>query len=192
MGAIFAYARCSVQEGHAENQKLEIENAGYKIDYFFSEVGISGSIPALERKQFKLMCEKIRDNETVIVSRIDRLGRNAKDICEVIEYFTSRNIKLIVLQFGSLDFTSPTGKLIYQVFGSIAELERGLILERQKSGIERAKKEGIKFGRKSKTNEREKEDIKNKLISGVTVSEVARQYGISRGTVINIRSENRT
>jgi putative DNA-invertase from lambdoid prophage Rac len=188
MGAIFAYARCSVQEGHTENQKIEIENAGYKIDYYFSESGVSGSVSAFERKQFSLMCEKIRDFETVVVSRIDRLGRNAKDICEVIEYFTSRNIKLIVLQFGSLDFTSATGKLIYQVFGSIAELERGLILERQKSGIERARREGIKFGRKSKTTQKQKDDIRKMLNEGVSVSSLARQYNISRGSIINIRS----
>src|SRR5438128_1721319 len=91
--ATFAYARVSTQGQTTENQRLEIRRAGHQIDFWFADEGISGAIPAAQRPQFKALLERIRDNETLIVCRIDRLGRNAADIAATVRALAARKIK---------------------------------------------------------------------------------------------------
>ena len=72
--AIFGYGRVSTNQQTTDNQKLELENAGFKIDYWFTDTGISGKTSASLRPQFSLLLSQIRDGETLVVSKLDRLG----------------------------------------------------------------------------------------------------------------------
>jgi DNA invertase Pin-like site-specific DNA recombinase len=185
--SVFGYGRVSTIQQTAENQKLELINAGFQIDYWFEDVGISGKSTAKQRKQFALLLEKIRDGETLIVSKLDRLGRDAIDVLQTVKLLAERNIQVIVLQLGKTDLTSSAGKLLLTMLVAVAEMERDLLVERTQAGLARARAEGKKLGRRSKTNDVQRTQIIEKLQTGMTVSAVAREYQISRANVINIR-----
>jgi putative DNA-invertase from lambdoid prophage Rac len=183
--AIFAYARCSKETQTIENQRLEIEAAGYKIDYFFGDF-ISGKTSASQRPQFNELLRQIRDGETLIVSKLDRIGRDAQDVGATIKLLAARSIKVVVLQLGKLDLTSAAGKLMLAMLSAVAEMERDLLVERTHAGLARAKAEGKRLGRKPKTTPEQHEAIKSAYGKGESVSSLARKYEISRASILNI------
>jgi DNA invertase Pin-like site-specific DNA recombinase len=186
--AKFGYGRVSTSTQHTENQRLELEAAGFKIDYWFSDVGISGKTCASQRPEFSLLLEKIRDGETLVVSKLDRLGRDAIDVLQTIRLLGDRGIQVIVLQLGKVDLTSVAGKLLLTMLVAVAEMERDLLIERTRSGLERAKAQGKILGRPSKTTKEQQQEIATRLESGVTVSSLAREYAVSRASIISIRN----
>jgi len=101
----------------------------------------------------------------------------------------NRGVRLQVLQLGNTDLTSPTGQMIMRILAAMAEFERHLIIERTQAGQARARAAGKHMGRPPKTTEKQRAEIRKQLGSGATVSAVARQYGISRATVIAIRAQ---
>lgn len=186
--ATFGYGRVSTFNQNTENQKLELEKAGYHIDYWFEDTGISGKTSANQRPQFTELLLKIRDGETLVVSKLDRLGRDAIDVLQTVKQFSKRNIRVIVHQIGSVDLSSPAGKMLLTMLAAVAEMERDLLVERTQSGLERAKSEGKTLGRPTKTTSTQKAEIIAKLNSNISVSQLSRDYGISRGTIITIRN----
>ena len=187
--AIFAYSRVSTKDQTTENQRLDIENAGYKIDYWFSDEGISGKTCASERPQFRALLDQIRDGETLVVSKLDRLGRDAQDVGATIKALKERRIEVIVLQLGKLDLTSPAGKLMLSMLAAVAEMERDLLVERTQSGLSRAKAEGKSLGRPTKTNDNQRMEIISLRKSGTSVSALSRTYGISRASIMRITGD---
>jgi len=185
--AIFGYGRVSTTQQTTDNQKLELENAGFKIDYWFTDNGISGKTSASQRAEFSKLLTQIRDGETLVVSKLDRLGRDAVDVLQTVRLLADRNIQVIVLQLGKTDLSSPTGKLLLTMLTAVAAMERDLLIERTQAGLARAKAEGKILGRKPKTTEDQRVIIREQLNSGVSVSQLARDYGISRAAVISIR-----
>jgi putative DNA-invertase from lambdoid prophage Rac len=187
--AVFGYGRVSTSQQHTENQRLELEAAGFKIDYWFSDTGISGKTCASQRPEFSQLLTQIRDGETLVVSKLDRLGRDAVDVLQTIRLLGSRGIQVIVLQLGKVDLTSVAGKLLLTMLVAVAEMERDLLVERTQAGLERAKAQGKLLGRPSKTNQNQRHEIRSLLMSGNSVSEVARKYSVSRANIIAIRNE---
>lgn len=185
--AIFGYGRVSTNQQTTENQRLELLNAGFSIDYWYADTGVSGKTSANQRPQFCFLLEKIRDDETLVVSKLDRLGRDAIDVLQTVRGLGERNIQVIVLQLGKTDLTSTTGKLLLTMLVAVAEMERDLLIERTHAGLMRARSEGKKLGRKSKTTTEQRNRIIQKLIEGESVSAVARQFSVSRANIINIR-----
>ena len=78
--AIFGYGRVSTREQTTENQRQEIERAGYQVAYWFADEGVSGKVSASQRPKFAKLLGQIRDGETLVVSKLDRLGRDAQDV----------------------------------------------------------------------------------------------------------------
>lgn len=185
--ATFGYGRVSTIQQNTDNQKLELEQSGYKIDYWFEDTGISGKTSANQRPQFMALLDKIRDGESIVVSKLDRLGRDAIDVLQTVKQLSKRNIKVIILQFGNTDLSSPAGKLLLTMLAAVAEMERDLLIERTQSGLQRAILEGKQLGRPCKTSAAERKAIVQKLQAGESVSQVAKDYKVSRGTIITIR-----
>ena len=185
--ATFAYARCSKDTQTTENQRLEIEAAGHKIDYFFSDT-ISGKTSASQRPQFMAMLKQIREGETLVVSKLDRIGRDAQDVGATIKDLARFGIKVVVLQLGNLDLTSTAGKMMLTMLSAVAEMERDLLVERTHAGLARAKAEGKTLGRTPKTTPEQQAEMiaKYKKGAGETVSALARHYKVSRATVLSI------
>lgn len=186
--ATFGYGRVSTIQQNTNNQKLELEQSGYQIDYWFEDTGISGKTSANQRPQFMALLAKIRDGESIIVSKLDRLGRDAIDVLQTVKQLSHRNIKVIVHQIGSTDLSSPAGKMLLTMLAAVAEMERDLLIERTQSGLQRAIQEGKQLGRPSKTNANDRTEILAKLNSGESVSQLAREFKVSRGTIITIRN----
>ena len=99
--AIFGYGRVSTSQQDTENQRLELEQAGWTFDFWFTDV-VSGKVPAVQRKEFSEMLSKIRDGETLVVAKLDRLGRDAIDVLQTVRTLADRNIKVIVHQLARL------------------------------------------------------------------------------------------
>lgn len=183
----FAYGRVSTAEQTAKNQRLELEQAGYQIDYWFEDLGISGKTCASQRPQFVRLLDRIRAGETLVVAKLDRLGRDAVDVLQTIRDLEARGVAVIVHQLGRVDLTSPAGRLLLTMLSAVAEMERGLLVERTQAGLERAKAEGKQLGRKPKTTAEQRQEIKRRARAGETVSGLAREFGVSRATIISIR-----
>lgn len=184
--AVFGYGRVSTKEQTTENQRREIEATGYQVEYWFADDGVSGKVSASQRPQFAKMLSQIRDGETLVVTKLDRLGRDAQDVGATIKMLAERNIQVVVLQLGKLDLTSAPGKLMLTMLAAVAEMERDLLVERTQSGLERAKAQGKVLGRPSKTSDEQRQAIKVSHGAGASVSALAREYGISRASVLSI------
>lgn len=183
--AIFAYGRVSTAEQTTNNQRIEIENAGHAVDYWFADT-ISGKTSATQRPQFKALLAQIRDGETLIVSKLDRLGRDAQDVGATVKMLAARKISVVVLQLGKLDLASAAGKMMLTMLAAVAEMERDLLVERTQSGLARAKSEGKTLGRPSKTTNEQRTEIVAKYAQGESVSSLARQFTVSRASILAI------
>lgn len=187
--ATFAYGRVSTKEQTAENQRLEIEGAGHAVDYWFADT-ISGKTSASQRPQFAALLAQIRDGETLLVSKLDRLGRDAQDVGATVKLLSARKIAVIVLQLGGLDLASAAGKMMLTMLAAVAEMERDLLVERTQSGLARAKSEGKTLGRPSKTTPEQRTEITAQYGEGESVSALARLYKVSRANILGIISSS--
>lgn len=190
--ATFAYARVSTREQTTENQRGDIERAGYKVDYWYADEAVSGRVEAAKRPQFAKLLDKIRDGETLVVTKLDRLGRDAQDVGATIKALAARHIEVIVLQLGKMDLASPAGKLMMNMLAAISEMERDLLIERTQSGLARAKAQGKRLGRPSKTTPEQRSEILAKYRQGVTVSELARLHKVSRANILGVIKAQQT
>ena len=187
--ATFAYGRVSTKDQTTYNQRLEIERAGFKVDYWFNDEGVSGSSHASQRPQFSALLGQIRNGETLIVSKLDRLGRDAQDVLSTMKTLAEREIKVFVIQLGQLDLTSTAGKLMLTMLAAVAEMERDILVERTQAGLARAKQQGKTLGRPLKTTEQQRSQIIEMSKSGQSVSALSRNFGISRASVMRITAD---
>jgi DNA invertase Pin-like site-specific DNA recombinase len=183
--ATFAYGRVSTREQDTENQRLELERAGFQIDFWFAD-SISGKVSAMQRPRFKDLMGKIRDGETLVVSKLDRLGRDAPDVGATIKLLASRNVEVVVHQLGKLDLTSPAGKLMLAMLAAVAEMEHDLLVERTQSGLARANAEGKHLGRSARTTARDRTKIMALHDGGMSLQKIADQFGIGKATVHDV------
>lgn len=185
----FIYARVSTSGQTTDNQLLEIERAGYQGDTVYADT-ISGKVAASERPEFAKMLDTIgrtKKPKRLIVAKLDRLGRDAVDILGTVRSLEGMGCAVRVLQLGDLDLTSSAGKLVLSTLAAVAEMERDILIERTNAGLARARKDGTILGRPRVTNDEAAQAIRRQLGDGVSVSQVARDHGVSRQTVMRIR-----
>ena len=188
MSRVFAYARVSTVEQLTENQREEITRAGYAIEpHRFIEEKVSGSVPALQRPAFAKLLEKMEIGDTLIVTKLDRIGRDSIDVQQTVARFSEQSMRLIVLQLGNLDLTSSAGSLMVKVLAAMADFERDLIIERTQAGQARARAAGTHMGRPAKTTPKQRDVIRAALHQGATVTSMAEKFKVSRATIIGIR-----
>lgn len=188
---VFAYARVSTVEQLTENQREQIAQAGYSIPpRRFIEEKVSGSVHAMQRPGFRKLIERMEEGDTLIVTKLDRIGRDSIDVQQTVTAFEALGMRLIVLQLGNLDLTSSSGALMVKVLAAVADFERDLIIERTQAGQARARAEGKHMGRPPKTTEAQRAEIR-KAFEGpepVTVTALAKRFKVSRATVLNIKN----
>ena len=185
----FAYVRVSTSDQTVENQALEIEKAGYVPDAIYSDT-ISGKVPAMARPGFASMMDSITRTRTakrLIVSKLDRLGRDTTDIIGTVRSLEGVGCTVRVLQLGDLDLTCPAGKLIMTTLAAVSEMERDLIIERTIAGLARARAEGKRLGRPKSTTDKTAAAIRAELGAGASISKVARTFGVSRATIMRVQ-----
>jgi putative DNA-invertase from lambdoid prophage Rac len=131
----------------------EVKAAGFDVQASrVVEETISGSITAKDRPGFQKLLERMEAGDVLIVTKLDRLGRNAMDVRQTVEQLASAGIRVHCLALGGVDLTSPAGKMTMQVLGAVAEFERDLLVERTQQGLIRAKAEGKRLGRPQATD----------------------------------------
>jgi putative DNA-invertase from lambdoid prophage Rac len=185
----FVYARVSTVDQTTDNQLLEIEQAGYDADTVYTDT-ISGKVPAEERPEFGKMLDTItrtRKPKRLIVTKLDRLGRDAIDILTTVRRLSELECAVKVLQLGELDLTSSAGKMVLSTLSAVAEMERDILVERTKAGLARARAEGKQLGRPKLVGKKMATEINMKLGSGISVAQIARDHGVSRMTIMRIR-----
>ena len=131
------------------------------------------------------------EGETLVVTKLDRTGRDSIDVQQTVERFQREGIRLVVLQLGNLDLTSSAGALMVKMLAAVADFERDLIIERTQAGQARARAAGTHMGRPSKTTPGQQRAIRDALAAGATVSSMAASYQVSRATIIAIRDTPR-
>jgi len=188
MSRVFAYCRVSTFEQTTENQRREIQAAGFHIEKRrIMEESISGSVSTKERPEFIRLKDRMEFGDVLVVTNLDRLGRNAMDIRQTVEELANLDIRVHCLALGGVDLTSSAGKMTMQVISAVAEFEKDLLIERTKAGIERAKASGKQLGRPPSLSEEQQSEVRKCLRSGESVSALARKYGTSRQTIIRIK-----
>ena len=189
MSRTFAYVRVSTTEQISENQIKEIEDAGFKVEphRIISET-ISGSMPTARRKGFIRLLDKIESKDILVVTKLDRLGRDAIDVSATVAKLEKSGIKVHCLALGGVDLTSSSGKMTMGVINAVAEFERNLLIERTQSGLTRAKSQGKTLGRPKVFLESQRQEVINQLEEGKTVAAIARNFNTSRQTIMRIRN----
>lgn len=172
------YARVSTNDQNSQLQLDALNNTG--CDRIYEE---SMSAKTKDRPELNRLLDAIREGDTVVVWRLDRLGRSIKDLIELVDKFKSLKVQFISLT-ENIDTSSPSGELIFHIFASIAQFERSLIVERTKAGLASARRRGIKGGRKKKLTDSDIQKAQAMLNSKeITVSDVAKHFNVSRTTL---------
>ena len=188
MSRTFAYCRVSTADQTAENQVREIEAAGFAIapPRIVSET-VSGGVAAGLRPDFARLLERLEAGDVLVVTKLDRLGRNVIDVRQTVEALAARGVRVHCLALGGVDLTSAAGNMTMGVIAAVAEFERDLLVERTQAGLARARAEGKQPGRPARLSETQREIIRKRLAAGETVSRLAREFNVDRAIIIRAR-----
>ena len=188
MARVFAYCRVSTATQTTDNQMQEIAAAGFDVrpSRAITET-ISGSVAASERPGFRELLVKLESGDVLVVTKLDRLGRNAIDVRQTVEALAAIGVRVHCLALGGVDLTSPAGKMTMAVISAVAEFERDLLIERTQAGLSRARREGRTLGRPRALTAAQEAAVIDRLAAGESVAAVARSLRVSRATVMRAR-----
>ena len=177
---IVGYARVSTEEQHLDLQIDALEQAG--CDVIYEDQGISAV--AKHRPGFERAMAALSDGDVFVVWKLDRAFRSLRNALDMLEEFEKRDIQFRSLT-DQIDTTTPMGKCMYQIRNAFSELERNLISERTKAGMEAAKKRGATLGRPRKLNDEQIKWAKSELTNNplTTKSSLAKTLGVSTKTL---------
>lgn len=191
MTRVFAYCRVSTADQTTDNQVQEIAASGFVVNgpRIITET-VSGSVAAMERKGFLALVNKLESGDVLVVTKLDRLGRNAMDVRSTVEHLSALGVRVHCLALGGSDLTSPAGKMIMTVIAAMAEFERDLLIERTQSGLARAKSQGKTLGRPQSLGEDAIKTVLTRLAEGEAVAALAREFGTSRQSIMRVRQSS--
>ena len=179
---LVGYARTSTQDQSAgiEAQIRDLQAAG--VERIFVEQ--VSSVDIVKREELELALDFVREGDTLVVTKLDRLARSVAHLMAIMERLAKKGVSLRIMNLG-IDTETPTGKLILSVLGGIAQFEREIMLERQREGIAKAKREGKYKGRKPTVRARQAEVLALRD-KGWGPSQIAATLQISRASVYRI------
>jgi putative DNA-invertase from lambdoid prophage Rac len=188
MPRTFAYLRVSTTGQTTDNQLQEITAAGFQVEprRVVAET-VSGSIAATQRRGFARLLDRLEARDVLVVTKLDRLGRNAMDVGATVATLADMGVRVHCLALGGVDLTSSTGKLTMNVINAVAEFERDLLVERTQAGLNRARAQGRKLGRPASLTAAQRDEIARRLQAGAAVSALAREFATSRQTIMRAR-----
>jgi DNA invertase Pin-like site-specific DNA recombinase len=180
-GQVIGYARTSTLDQVAgfEAQIAQLTKVG--IDKLFKEQVSS----VAQRDELNAALEYLREGDTLVVTKLDRLARNAQHLGDIVRQLEAKGVSLNVLDIG-LDTETTMGKFMLTVMGAVAELERNMMLERQREGIAKAKADGRYNGRPKSYDSAE---VKKLIAEGTKIKQIQQQLGISRASIYRLMKE---
>ena len=174
----YGYARVSTEDQNADMQLTALKRAGCKTAFTDQLSGATGvKRPALLR-----CLKKLEHGDTLMVWKLDRLGRSLRDLITMLDDLKKRGVKFRSLT-EAIDTETPTGRAMWQMIGVLAELERSLISERTRAGVKDAQRRGVKFGRKPKLTPQQITHARKLIDSGERREDVAALLNVDRTTL---------
>jgi len=169
------YARVSSKEQSLEVQ-IEKLNGCDKI-YQEKQSGLDG-----KREKLKECLDYVREGDTLVVTRLDRLARSTLHLCEISKLLERKGVSLVVID-QSIDTGTSSGRLLFNMLGAIAQFETEIRAERQREGIRKALGNGIKFGRKRTISSEDIESVRKKRAEGSKIKELIKEFGLSKASI---------
>ena len=186
------YARVSTPDQHLETQLYDLrklaEQRGYHVIHEYTDRGISGSKVKRPGLDSMMAAARRREFSVLLVAAFDRIARSTKNFLEIVDELSELGIEFISAR-EAIDTTGAMGRMFITLIGSIAELEKSLIVERIRAGMRRAKMEGQRLGR-APLNIDHDALVRDRL-AGMSLTSVARRYGVSRASVVRFVREVR-
>ena len=185
------YARVSTDKQTCENQLNELRTIAERMQYIivdeFIDEGISGVKTRLERPSLDALMKSAtqRKFDMVMCWSIDRLGRSLQNLIEILNELQSLKVDLFFMQQG-MDTSTSAGRMMFSIFGALAEYERNLIRERVCAGLQTAKARGVKLGRPSKMNDGMKQAVVLLREKGMGIKQIAKEVGVGVGTIYTV------
>lgn len=178
----YFYCRVSTTEQTTANQVESFKAKGYEVkEGFVVEETVSGAVCAMERKGFRAMVEhKLMEGDTLVVLKLDRLGRDNIDVQQTIDLLLKKGIRVHCLDLPTKDLSTSEGKLMLAMFAAFAAFEKDRIRERTIEGQARAKAQGKTIGRPSKVSSEKVAELRK---GGLSISATAKQLSVSEATV---------
>lgn len=184
MARVFAYCRVSTADQTTDNQVQEIQTAGFGIEpHRVITETVSGSTAAMQRKEFARLVDRLEGGDVLVVTKLDRLGRNAIDVRSTVDALASNGVKVHCLALGGVDLTSAAGRMTMGVIAAVAEFERDLLIERTQSGLVRAKANGTRLGRKPSLSPDQMAEVLRRRQEGISLGKLAKEFGVSRSAI---------
>jgi len=181
---IYGYARVSTTDQNIEMQRDALLSAG-AIEIFEDE-GVSGTVA--NRPGLDALINEIRAGDVVLVWKLDRLGRSARNLLELAELLKSKGVSIRSLQDG-IDTSGPLGGFLLTILGAVGELERETIRERVRAGMSAGRRRGEHQGRKPKLSRLARQDVVDSVAQGVQVKDLARRYNVNPATIYRVLSD---
>jgi DNA invertase Pin-like site-specific DNA recombinase len=191
MKRIALYARVSTDKQTCENQLQELRTIAERMNYTIVAEFVDNGISGMKTRQNRPALDQLMKSATqrkfdmVMCWSIDRLGRSLQNLVEILNELQAMKIDLFFLQQG-MDTSTPSGRMIFSVFGAIGEFERNLIRERVIAGQKRAVANGVKIGRPSKMNDGLRSAIQLLREKGMGIKRIARELKVGIGTVYSV------
>jgi DNA invertase Pin-like site-specific DNA recombinase len=135
-----------------------------------------------KREQLSLCLDYVRDGDTLVVTKLDRLARSTRDLLNILNELEKKQVKLHVID-QQIDTSTASGRLLVTMLGSIAEFENDLRKDRQADGISLARRNGVKFGRKKALNETQVQELRQKRLEGILIKDLMTHYSLSKASV---------
>jgi putative DNA-invertase from lambdoid prophage Rac len=185
--ATYGYGRVSTEDQTTENQRKVVElQQKMQIDIWFEDNNVSGKVLAENRTEFAKMLSITVPGDTVVFTRVDRIGRKTSNILNTVEGLLEKGIEVFILQLGNEPLSSPMGKVMLGIFAIFAENERDSIVERTNAGITRTRAAGTKFGAPLKISPTQLREMKQQQDQGKNLNAIATHFKVSRNTVDRI------
>ena len=174
--ALISYARVS---SYGQSLDVQLEKLKH-CDRVFKEKQSGRSTD--KREQLALCLDYVRDGDTLVVTKLDRLARSTRDLLNILNTLEKKQVKLHVID-QQIDTSTPSGRLLVHLLGSIAEFENDLRKDRQLDGISLAKRNGVKFGRKKALTASQVQELRQKRTDGLLIKDLMEHYCLSKATV---------
>ncbi|WP_259638635.1 recombinase family protein [Bacillus cereus] len=172
--AIYGYARVSTKEQNLDTQLKQLKS--YKCDVIVEEKFTGATF---KRPKLDSLLREMQSGDRLIITRVDRLGRNTKELLALVEDLQARNITLFIIELG-IEATHRNGKLFLTILSALAENERELLAEKRQAGLKLAKEKGVQLGRKGKPKGQVQQAIELWKTKEYTIKEIETRTGVSK------------